>query len=208
MDNSINTIGNFLKSERQSRGLSLKEISSKIKIKVRILEDIEKNSFENLGGKGYAKALILNYVRFLELDEKQIMQKINESLNINTIYKRHDRSIQPKKLLLPANIFSIILLIIVICALILLVVHLFNTDVLTWPPFKNIKNKIEVKKVDSDEKPKKSSKLEQIKEKSKKNKVNNKQTISEKTLEDTTDYLDDLLFEDDKKNPLNYDNSN
>ena len=207
MENKIATIGKFLKIEREKKALTLEQISADTKIKLRLLKDIENNTFANLGGLGYAKAMIMNYARHLDINEKKTMTLINQTFKIKQEYQRHDQSIQPKKLVLPTNFFAFALLAIVIIILTFFIIHLFRTDTLTWPPFKNINNKVEVKKVESKVVEKdKPTKLEMIKQKSEEKQIDSKVKINKQALTDTTDHLNKLLFKNNKNSPLNYDN--
>ena len=207
MENKIATIGNFLKTERKKKALTLEQISADTKIKIRLLQDIENNTFANLGGLGYAKAMIMNYARYLDINEKKTMALLNQTFKIKQEYQRHDQSIQPKKLVLPTNFFAFALLAFVIIILTFFIIHLFRTDTLTWPPFKNIKQKVEVKKVEPKvEKEIKPSKLDRIKQKSKENSTDLNLQINKKALSDTTDHLNEFLFKNKKNSPLNYDN--
>ncbi|MBT3168757.1 MAG: hypothetical protein HN952_07735 [Candidatus Cloacimonetes bacterium] len=194
----INTIGELLKSERLKAGTSLAEVANFTKIKVRLLEEIEDNIFENLGGSGYAKAMMMNYARFLKLENKKILPLINQTLNLKTGYQRHDLSIQPKKVVLPGNILSIILLVFVVLTLTIFISFLFKSGTLSWPPFQEERDQIKIKTIEP--KPlSENSKLEQLK--SDENKVVENTGINEKIFEDSINYMKKFL----KTDALKYD---
>ena len=71
-------IGQYLKSIRTKQRISLQKISEKTRIKIRFLEDIENGIFENLGGTGYAKAIIVHYARAIGADEKHVLNLFNK----------------------------------------------------------------------------------------------------------------------------------
>ncbi len=202
MENEIVTIGKFLKLEREKQALTLEQVSEDTKIKIRLLKNIENNDFSNLGGTGYAKAMLMNYARYLKINEKKTTEILNQTFKIKQTYLRHDKSIQPKKLVLPANFFAFVALVIVVIILTFFIIFLFKSGTLTWPPFQNEKSKVETKKVQIKVKDK-PSKLEMIKQQKKEPPIQ-KSKIDKKALKDTTDYLNELLFEN-KKNPLNFD---
>lgn len=206
MQEQENSIGALLRSKRQKNGLSLEQITKDTKIKLNILQALEANNFDKLGGTGYAKAMILNYARYLRIEDDLILKKIKERFHTKMQYQRHDKSIQPKKLVLPGNIFAIIALFVLIIILTFLVIHLYQSGILSWPPFQNVEKKVKVKKIDPppEKKVEPRSKVEIITENQPLPSQEKEQfKIDPKALRDTTDHLDKLLFKD-KKSPLNY----
>ncbi|MCF7793434.1 MAG: helix-turn-helix domain-containing protein [Candidatus Cloacimonetes bacterium] len=194
----IESIGAYLKSLRQQKKLSLEQVSNATRIKVRLLDEIENDIFTNLGGLGYAKAMVINYTRFLGADEEKILNLFNEKFSQKPIHVSHEKSIQPKKIMLPENIFGIILLIAVIIALTFLVIYLYNNDIITWPPFKKIESKIDVNK-DIFE-PDTTSVLNRLRTEPE---IEPSSELNQQALLDSTDYLNDLMFKD-KESPYNY----
>ena len=194
----IESIGAYLKSLREQKKITLEKVSENIKIKVRLLEDIENNVFTNLGGTGYAKAMIINYARNLGADEEKILHLFDEQMNQKPKFVPHDKSIQPKKLIIPPKIFLLFLLIIVIIALAYMIIHLYSNNVLTWPPFKKAEQKTE--KVEKTVKPQ----TFDLQEKKDELKEVEQSTIDETALRDTTDYLNEFMFKD-KESPFNLD---
>jgi cytoskeletal protein RodZ len=193
----IESIGSYLKSLREQKKMTLEHISEITRIKVRLLEEIENDIFSNLGGVGYAKAMIINYARHMNADEEKIMSIFNEKFSQKPIHISREKSIEEKKYVLPTNFFAMILLVAVIIVLTALVIYLYNNDILSWPPFKKIdRNKIEVK----EEVFNPDTELNELEEE-----VAEEETVSlnKQALHDTTDYLNELMFKD-KKSPLNY----
>ncbi len=64
-------IGQRLQKERARMGLSLEEISEKIKIKSQFLSAIEKGEYDKLPSPAYAKGFVRNYAAFLGLPEAE-----------------------------------------------------------------------------------------------------------------------------------------
>ncbi|PIK13887.1 helix-turn-helix domain-containing protein [Halobacteriovorax sp. JY17] len=73
------TIGEFLRSAREERNLSLKVISQHTKISVTILENIENNTFENLPSKAYVIGFVKSYSKTINLDEAECLKLLNEA---------------------------------------------------------------------------------------------------------------------------------
>lgn len=77
--------GKYLKSERESRNLSLKEVSESTRIREVILRAIEEDKFEDLSPT-YAKGFLSAYARCLGLDPNDIdlmHQKYAEALTVS-----------------------------------------------------------------------------------------------------------------------------
>lgn len=193
----IESIGAYLKSLREQKKMTLEQISEITRIKVRLLDEIENDVFSNLGGVGYAKAMIINYAKHMNADEEKIMAIFNEKFSQKPSHISREKSIEEKRLVLPANFFAILLLIAVIITLTVLVVYLYNNDILSWPPFiKAEKDKIEIKEeIFTPE-----TELNDLEEEAATGEASG---INKHALHDTTDYLNDLMFKD-KKSPLNY----
>ncbi len=64
-------LGETFKQERESRGVSLREISDATKIAVRYLEAIEQNHFDALPGGVFSRGFIRAYAAYVGLDEKR-----------------------------------------------------------------------------------------------------------------------------------------
>ena len=72
------TIGEYLKRERESRQISLKEISEATKISVARLRLIEENRFDELPAEVFVKGFIKNYAEYVGLDMNEVMMKLAE----------------------------------------------------------------------------------------------------------------------------------
>ncbi len=79
--------GQKLRDERQSRGLSLSEVSNATKIRVEFLEAIEKGEYEKLPSPSYAHGFVRNYTRFLKLSEKEILPLFRREFDVEKVYK-------------------------------------------------------------------------------------------------------------------------
>ena len=209
MENSVEniTIGKYLNTIRKGKNLSFEDISEITKIKVRLLEKLESNLFDDLGGLGYAKAMILTYAKALGITEDQIQKLLQNQFNTKIQYVPNSISTQPRKFLLPTKIFSVMLLIIVVALLSYLVINLYQDGILTWPPFKKDDAGMQIRPKEKTEKPSESEskrvvpKIEKedemvLMEQLEKPKIN--------AIDDSTDHLDELLFKD-KQSPYNYD---
>ena len=77
--------GKYLKAERESRNLSLKQVSESTKIREHLLKTIEEDRYDLLPHAVFVKGFLTAYARYLGLDPKDIIlcyQKYVESLII------------------------------------------------------------------------------------------------------------------------------
>jgi cytoskeletal protein RodZ len=68
----MESLGEYLKRERESQHLTLKEISESTKIREYLLGAIERNQYELLSSPFYVKAFLDAYIRYLGLDPNDI----------------------------------------------------------------------------------------------------------------------------------------
>ncbi|MGB9779735.1 helix-turn-helix domain-containing protein [Caldanaerobacter sp.] len=71
----MNELGEFLKSERLKRGMTLEEIQEITKIRTRYLKAIEDGDFSVMPAMVYAKGFVKSYAEALGLDGNEIVKK-------------------------------------------------------------------------------------------------------------------------------------
>ena len=76
----MSAFGENLKKERETRGISLQEISDHTRIGVRQLKAIEEEHLELLPGGIFNKSFVRQYARYLGLDEERIVSEYQETL--------------------------------------------------------------------------------------------------------------------------------
>ena len=67
------SIGQRLRFARESKGLTLSEVSTKIRVRESLLKLIEKNDFAKVGADVYVRGHIRAMANFLELDVNELM---------------------------------------------------------------------------------------------------------------------------------------
>lgn len=131
------SIGEYLSSVRNEKNLTLEEISEITKIKVRILEAIEADKFDDLGGLGYVKALLITYAKAINADKAKVLQMIDQNYKgIQLNYSRPLPEQSPKKYLFHMNLIYVILLVLLIAVLTFFTVRLYREGKLNSPFFK------------------------------------------------------------------------
>ena len=85
------TLGSTLRKARESRGLSLDQVSSATKIHVKIIQDLEMDRYDELPAEPFTRGFIYNYARFLSLSTPKIFADYKDFLEEK--WKRgHSRS--------------------------------------------------------------------------------------------------------------------
>jgi len=191
-----NNIGQYLNSLRNERNLTLEEISEKTKIKTRILQSIEAGQFDDLGGKGYAKALIVTYSKALGADETAVLKMFNESFtSIQVKYSKPLIDQPQKKYHFHMNLIYIFLLIVLIAVLTFFTVKFYREGKLSSPIFDIFNKKPkETTEVIPDTTETDTTEIEVPPE---------LPLINDAALHDSTNYASDLIFED-KDSPFKF----
>jgi cytoskeletal protein RodZ len=65
--------GEYLRREREMRGVSLEEISTATKISIRFLKAIENEELSKLPGGIFTRSFVRTYARYLGLDEERVL---------------------------------------------------------------------------------------------------------------------------------------
>ncbi len=94
----MESLGTHLKTERESRNLSLKEVSDATRIKERLLKAIEEDQYEMISSPVYVKGFLDAYARHLGLDPNEIIleyQKHQENKVLSKGAESKKRSISP-----------------------------------------------------------------------------------------------------------------
>ncbi|MBC8385315.1 MAG: helix-turn-helix domain-containing protein [Candidatus Cloacimonetes bacterium] len=206
----MDSIGKYLKTVREEKNITLEKVSGISKIKTRFLRDIENDIFENLGGRGYAKATLTSYAKTIGADEKAVLLTFEKVYKNKSGHISRFDSIQPKKILIPTTIFSIMLLIALIVVLVFVTLKYYPS----WSAKSPFKKKIQVetkqetkeemqvdeikKPVEPEEKPIPANKTDQPKKTE-----NEESSLNAEALNDTVDYVDSFIFEG-KESSLNF----
>jgi len=197
----MESIGQYLKEIRDKRNLSLEELANKTKIQIKNLISIEDNNFDNLGGKGYAKAMIITYARYVEADVDAVLEEFEKTYQEIPDKLYRSRPVQPKKYLISTNLLSFIFFVILIIVVIVISVKFYKDGKFKSPFQRSTEEKIEKE----EEKPESISTLiPELELVSTKQKEEPLPELIQEALHDTTDYLDQLLFTG-ENSPFDYD---
>lgn len=210
-DKTQRSIGEYLKSFREEKEISLRDMSEKTCITEKYLNNIENDIFDGMGGIGYAKAITVSYAKALGANDKLVLHLFNSKYTKPVEKSLYRREQQPRTFMIPTSLFSILLLVILIAAISFVIVRLYNEGELNFP----FRDKLEKDKAHSSNVLKApTKKTVSIYDSLKEEKKNKKQDSSKdaikgksvsidiSALKDTTDYTDKYLFKG-KDSPYN-----
>lgn len=74
------SLGEFLRSERERRGLSIEQVASATKISQRVLYALESDHYSDLPALPFVRGFVKNYAKFIGLDGNQVLNRYREFL--------------------------------------------------------------------------------------------------------------------------------
>ena len=81
MPNPFATLGQYLRREREMRGVSLADVSEETKVKRRFLEVIEAGEHGDLPSPIYVRGFLRSYAAFIGLEAGDVLQRYQEALD-------------------------------------------------------------------------------------------------------------------------------
>ena len=103
----METLGDYLKNQRESRNITLEEVAKVTKIRKTILKAIEGNRHELLPPRVFTQGFLKIYASFLELDESAVVKRYQEALEgiqLNGAKEKRGKQKPPKKALIPTRV--------------------------------------------------------------------------------------------------------
>jgi cytoskeleton protein RodZ len=81
------TLGQFLRQEREKKGITIEQVASSTKIGVKIIHALEGDHYSELPAKPFVRGFVISYARFIGLDYKEVLTHYSGFLE----EKVHDR---------------------------------------------------------------------------------------------------------------------
>jgi cytoskeleton protein RodZ len=73
MSDSQPSLGEYLRSEREKRGITIEQLASATKISVKVLHSLEADHYVDLPAKPFIRGFVTSYARFIGLDPKEVL---------------------------------------------------------------------------------------------------------------------------------------
>ncbi|MCM2277719.1 MAG: helix-turn-helix domain-containing protein [Oligoflexia bacterium] len=81
------TLGEFLRQEREKRGMTIEQVASATKIGVKQLHALESDKYGELPAKPFVRGFVTSYSRFIGIDPREVLTRFNEFIE----QRSHDR---------------------------------------------------------------------------------------------------------------------
>lgn len=107
----MESLGEYLRRQRELKGISLKEISDKTKIGINYLRYIEEDQFDKIPGEVFAKGFLKLYANSIGLQEEGILEKYNTRYKKEEKKDNDQRVIKKRHIKLPSWLWAIPILI-------------------------------------------------------------------------------------------------
>jgi cytoskeletal protein RodZ len=72
------TLGEFLRQERERRGITIEQVASATKVGVRTLHSLEADHYAELPAKPFIRGFVTSYCRFIGLDPKETLARFDD----------------------------------------------------------------------------------------------------------------------------------
>lgn len=79
------SLGEFLRQEREKRGITIEQVASATKISVRLLHSIEADHYAELPAKPFIRGFVTSYVRFIGLDPQEILTRFDSYIEMKAL---------------------------------------------------------------------------------------------------------------------------
>jgi cytoskeletal protein RodZ len=79
------TLGEFLRHERERRGITIEQVASATKVGVKTLHALEADHYSELPAKPFIRGFVTSYCRFISLDAKEILGHYENFINVKSI---------------------------------------------------------------------------------------------------------------------------
>jgi cytoskeletal protein RodZ len=216
----MDTIGSYLKTLREEQHLTFEELQHETRMSVQMLIDIEDDHLENIGGYGYARAIVYTVIRALNADEEKALALFDSSYPREKTTKFKPRQpIKENKILISTNFLYLLGIILLIVILGFIVIKAYQTYRQTPGSQNSIFHRTKINNAHDSVKAVPAipvvvkpdtvrMKLLQVKKmisNTPAKSVPAKAKVKTSSTADTTDYVNDLLFHN-QDNPLNIHN--
>ncbi|MEO5968491.1 MAG: helix-turn-helix domain-containing protein [Bdellovibrionia bacterium] len=75
------SLGEFLRYERELRGITIEQVASATKVGVRTLHALEADHYSELPAKPFVRGFVNSYCRFIGLDSKELLARFDDYIN-------------------------------------------------------------------------------------------------------------------------------
>lgn len=88
---SKQSLGQFLRQERERKGITIEQVASATKVGVRTLHSLEADQYVELPAKPFVRGFVISYSRFIGIDYKEVLTRFNAFLEEKVEKERPNR---------------------------------------------------------------------------------------------------------------------
>ncbi len=134
----MENIGNILRKKRLEQEISLEKISEKTKIKIKVLEALEKGESSDLFNEGYERIMLISFARAIGFCEEEINKLFNiKKDSVRIPNDNYSKELFPSRVMFNKNILLCVLLIITTVVIVITVYNLYKNQQIDFP-FRNL----------------------------------------------------------------------
>jgi cytoskeletal protein RodZ len=85
MTDKTQSLGEYLRHERERRGITIEQLASATKIGVRLLHSLEADHYADLPAKPFIRGFVTSYARFIGLDPKETLIRFNDYIETRAL---------------------------------------------------------------------------------------------------------------------------
>jgi cytoskeletal protein RodZ len=97
------TLGKYLKNQRESKKISLREVANNTRVRERLLKAIEEDQYHLLPTATYVKGFLLAYAKYLKLDSNEILLRYERVLKGEPVTPPPTEPPKPKEKIPPTE---------------------------------------------------------------------------------------------------------
>jgi transcriptional regulator with XRE-family HTH domain len=91
------TLGKYLKNQRESKKISLREVAKNTRVRENILRTIEEEQYDLLPPATYVKGFLLAYAKYLRLDPNDVLLRYERVIKGEPVPSSHIQPQRPKR---------------------------------------------------------------------------------------------------------------
>jgi cytoskeletal protein RodZ len=86
------TLGEFLRQERERRGITLEQVASATKISIKLLQHLESDSYSELPAKPFVRGFVISYARFIGFNAQDTLDRYSQFMETKSMLRPNRES--------------------------------------------------------------------------------------------------------------------
>jgi cytoskeleton protein RodZ len=86
------TLGEYLRQERERRGITLEQVASATKISIKLLQHLESDNYAELPAKPFIRGFVISYARFIGFNAQETLERYSQFIETKSILRPNRES--------------------------------------------------------------------------------------------------------------------